>query len=60
MQSLYPRTSESELEVQRIIHLQSLTNELPDAFSDKVAYTYSKCAGESTGTPEGYQLYCLL
>ena len=60
MQSLDPHTSESELEVQRIIHLQSLANELLDAFSDKVAYACSKCTGESTGTPEGYQLYCLL
>jgi hypothetical protein len=34
MQSLDPHTSESELEVQRIIHLQSLANELPDAFTD--------------------------
>jgi hypothetical protein len=33
MQSLDPRTSESELEVRRIIHLQSLANELPDAFT---------------------------
>jgi hypothetical protein len=34
MQSLDPRTSESELEVGRIIHLQSLANELSDAFTD--------------------------
>jgi len=34
MQSLDPRTSESELEVWRIIHLQGLANELPDAFTD--------------------------
>ena len=32
LQSLDPRTSESELEVQRIIHFQNLANELPDAF----------------------------
>jgi hypothetical protein len=34
MQSLDPRTSESELEVRRIIHLQSLANELSYAFTD--------------------------
>jgi hypothetical protein len=34
MQSLDPRTSESKLEVQRIIHLQGLANKLPDAFTD--------------------------
>ena len=33
MQSLDPRTSEYELEVQRIIHLQNLANRLPDAFT---------------------------
>jgi hypothetical protein len=27
--------------------------------SDNLAYTCSKCTGESLGTPEGYQLYCL-
>jgi hypothetical protein len=60
MQSLDPRTSESELEVRRIIHLQSLANGLQVAFtdhnSDKVAYTSSKCVRESSGTSEGYQL----
>ena len=34
MQSIDPPTSESELEVQRIIHLQNLANELLDAFTD--------------------------
>jgi hypothetical protein len=29
-----PRTNECELEVQRIIHLQSIANQLPDAFTD--------------------------
>jgi hypothetical protein len=29
-----PRTNQCELEVQRIIHLQSITNQLPDAFTD--------------------------
>jgi hypothetical protein len=41
MQSLDPRTSESKLEVQRIIHLQSLANELPDAFTDHKRVTRS-------------------
>ena len=34
MQSLDPHTSESKLEVQRIIHLQNLANRLPDAFTN--------------------------
>src|SRR6266540_3603379 len=34
IQSLNPRTKESELEVQRIIHLQNIANNLPDAFTD--------------------------
>ena len=33
--------SESELEVQRIIHLQNLANELPDAFTDHKRVTRS-------------------
>ena len=41
LQSLDPRTSESELEVQRIIHLQNLANELPDAFTDHKKMTRS-------------------
>ena len=41
MQSLDPRTSEYELEVQRIIHLQNLANELPDAFTDHKRVTRS-------------------
>ena len=31
---LDPPTKESELEVRRIMHLQSIANQLPDAFSD--------------------------
>ena len=31
---LHPRTKQSELEVQRIIHLQDLVDQLPDAFTD--------------------------
>jgi hypothetical protein len=34
IQSLDLRTRETELEVQRIIHLQNLANNLPDAFTD--------------------------
>ena len=34
IQSLDPRTIETKLEVQRIIHLQNLANNLPDAFTD--------------------------
>lgn len=34
MQSIDPRTSESELEVRRIIHFQNLANKLPDTFTD--------------------------
>jgi hypothetical protein len=41
MQSLDPHTSESELEVRRIIHFQGLTNELPDAFTDHKRVTRS-------------------
>ena len=29
-----PRTNQSELEIQRIIYLQNLANQLPDAFTD--------------------------
>ena len=38
---LDPRTLQSEHEVRRIIHLQSITNELPDAFNDVVKVTRS-------------------
>jgi hypothetical protein len=41
MQSLDPRTSESKLEVRRIIHLQGLANEVPDAFTDHKRVTRS-------------------
>jgi hypothetical protein len=41
MQSLDPHTSESELEVRRIIHLQSLANELLDAFTGHKRVTRS-------------------
>ncbi|KAG8475739.1 hypothetical protein CXB51_032489 [Gossypium anomalum] len=38
---LDPRTKQCDLEVQKIIHLQSLVNELPDAFSDPKKVTKS-------------------
>ncbi|KAG8498491.1 hypothetical protein CXB51_004897 [Gossypium anomalum] len=38
---LDPRTKQCDLEVQKIIHLQSLANELPDAFSDPKKVTKS-------------------
>lgn len=41
IQSLDPRTSEAELEVQRIINLQNLANKLPDAFTDYKGVTRS-------------------
>ena len=36
-----PRTNQSELEVQRIIYLQNLANQLPDAFTDTKKVTKS-------------------
>ena len=41
IQSLDPRTKESELEVQRIIHLQNIANNLPNAFTG--VKSVSKC-----------------
>jgi len=38
---LDPRTKECELEVQKIIHLQSLANQLPNAFTDPKSVTKS-------------------
>ena len=38
---LDPRTKECELKVQRIIHLQKLANQLPDAFTDTKRVTKS-------------------
>jgi hypothetical protein len=48
MQSFDPRTSESKLEVRRIIHLQSLANELPDAFTDHKRVTRSHIPATNT------------
>ncbi|KAL0283557.1 UNVERIFIED_CONTAM: hypothetical protein Sangu_2882300 [Sesamum angustifolium] len=39
MSFLDPRTNDSELEVQRIIHLQNVANRLPDAFIDTTKVT---------------------
>ncbi|GKC87238.1 copia protein [Tanacetum coccineum] len=39
--SFDPRTKECELEVQKIIHLQRLANQLPDAFTDSKRVTKS-------------------
>ena len=36
-----PRTNQSELEVQRIIHLQNLANQLLDTFTDTKKVTKS-------------------
>ena len=36
-----PRTNKCELEVQRIIHLQNLSNHLPDTFIDTKKVTKS-------------------
>ncbi|GKV50529.1 hypothetical protein SLEP1_g57232 [Rubroshorea leprosula] len=38
---LDPRTGQSELEVQKIIHLQKIANQLPDAFTDAKKVTSS-------------------
>ena len=40
-QSLDPCTNESELEVQKIINLQNIANNLPDAFTDYKGVTKS-------------------
>ena len=49
MAHLDPCTSQCELEVQMIIHLQNLANELPDAFIDskKVTKSYIPAANTS-------------
>ncbi|KAK4399141.1 hypothetical protein Sango_1389600 [Sesamum angolense] len=41
------RTNDSELEVQRIIHLQNVTNRLPDAFIDTKKVTKSHIPAEN-------------
>ncbi|KAK4397697.1 Copia protein [Sesamum angolense] len=47
MYFLDPRTNDSELEVQRIIHLQSVPNRLPDAFIDTKRITKSHIPAEN-------------
>ena len=41
MMHLDPRSEQCELEVQKIIHLQRIANELPNAFSDTKRITKS-------------------
>ena len=48
MSHLNPRTSQCELEVQRIIHLQNLANQLPDAFIDTKKVTKSHIPAANT------------
>ncbi|KAK4393936.1 Copia protein [Sesamum angolense] len=47
MSFLDPRTNDSELEVQRIIHLQNVANRLPDAFIDTKKVTKSHISAEN-------------
>ncbi|KAL0376758.1 UNVERIFIED_CONTAM: Copia protein [Sesamum calycinum] len=47
MSFLDPRTNDSELEVQRIIHLQNVANSLPDAFIDTKKVTKSHILAEN-------------
>ncbi|WJZ98367.1 hypothetical protein VitviT2T_016895 [Vitis vinifera] len=48
MTHLDPRTNQCELEVQRIIHLQNLANQLPDAFIDTKKVTKSHSSAANT------------
>ncbi|RVW71587.1 Copia protein [Vitis vinifera] len=48
MTHLDPRTNQCELEVQRIIHLQNLANQLPDAFIDTKKVTKSHIPAANT------------
>ncbi|XP_062100999.1 uncharacterized protein LOC133806921 [Humulus lupulus] len=52
-----PRTNQCELEVQRIIHLQNIANQLPDAFTDPKKITKSHIPTENAPArievPEG-------
>ena len=49
-----PRTKESELEVQRIIHLQNIANNLPDAFTD--LRSVSKSHNPAINVPERVEI----
>ena len=44
---LDPRSGQCELQVQKIIHLQRIANELPDAFSDTKRITKSYIPAEN-------------
>ncbi|RVX05857.1 hypothetical protein CK203_023751 [Vitis vinifera] len=48
MSHLDPRTNQCELEVQRIIHLQNLANQLPNAFIDTKKVTKSHIPAANT------------
>ena len=48
MTHLDPRTNQCELEVQRIIHLQNLANQLPDAFINTKKVTKSHIPATNT------------
>ena len=48
MTHLDPSTNQCELEVQRIIHLQNLANQLPDAFIDTKKVTKSHIPAANT------------
>ena len=50
MTHLDPRTNQCELEIQRIIHLQNLANQLPDAFIDTKKVTKSYIPATNTPT----------
>ena len=50
MTHLDPRTNQCELEVQRIIHLQNLPNQLPNAFIDTKQVTKSYILTANTPT----------
>jgi len=47
MPHLDPRTNQNEFEVQRTIHLQWTTSQLPDAFADRKKITKSHIAVEN-------------
>ncbi|XP_062075578.1 uncharacterized protein LOC133779659 [Humulus lupulus] len=47
LSQFYPRTSQCELEVQRIIHSQNIANQLPNAFTDPKKITKSHVLAEN-------------
>ena len=47
-----PRTKETELQVERIIELQHIANNLPDAFT--IIIPHKECAGKNRGTKQNY------